>query len=345
MPKILVAMSGGVDSSVAAAILKEEYQTVEGAYLILHDGYEKDVERAKKAAEHLAIPLHVIDGRDYFQKTVIEDFVTAYEDGKTPNPCVYCNRNCKFALLLGWAFENGFDRVATGHYARRVILENGNYAISKGRDRSKDQSYMLYQLTQEQLSKIMFPLGELLKTEVREIAEDLGLENAQQRDSQDICFIPDGDYAAFLEQMGIRDPKNNEPGNFVDTKGNILGKHKGLIHYTIGQRKGLGLSLPAPLYVCEKRKDTNEVVLCPNEELFHKQVIADQVHLMALDTISAPLRITAKIRYSQGESAGTALLVDEKLIVLFDEGVRAPTPGQSLVLYDEEIVLGGGIIV
>ena len=345
MPKILVAMSGGVDSSVAAAILKEEYGSVEGAYLILHDGYENDVERAKKAAGQLSIPLHVIDGRDYFRRTVIENFITSYEDGKTPNPCVFCNRNCKFALLLGWAFEHGFDRVATGHYAARVILENGRYAIRKGRDRSKDQSYMLYQLTQEQLSKIMFPLGELMKTEVREIAEDLGLSNAQQKDSQDICFIPEGDYAAFLEKEGIRDPANNEPGNFVDTKGNILGQHKGLIHYTIGQRKGLGLSLPSPLYVCEKRKETNEVVLCSNEELFRTQVLADQVHLMALDALSAPVKVTAKIRYSQGETAGTALLVDEKLIVLFDEGVRAPTPGQSLVLYDGEIVLGGGIIV
>lgn len=345
MPKILVAMSGGVDSTVAAAILKEEYGSVEGAYLILHEGYENDVERAKKAAEQLSIPLHVIDGRDYFRRTVIEDFITSYEDGKTPNPCVFCNRNCKFALLLGWALEHGFDRVATGHYAARVIIENGRYAIRKGRDRSKDQSYMLYQLTQEQLSKIMFPLGELMKTEVREIAEDLGLENAQARDSQDICFIPEGDYAAFLEKEGIRDPKNNEPGNFVDTKGNVLGQHKGLIHYTIGQRKGLGLSLPAPLYVCEKKKETNEVVLCSNEELFKKQVFAEQVHLMALESLSAPIRVTAKIRYSQGETAGTALLVDEKLIVMFDEGVRAPTPGQSLVLYDEEIVLGGGIIV
>ena len=345
MPKILVAMSGGVDSSVAAAILKEEYGSVEGAYLILHDGYENDVERAKKTAGQLSIPLHVIDGRDYFRRTVIEDFITSYENGKTPNPCVFCNRNCKFALLLGWAFEHGFDRVATGHYAARVILENGRYAIRKGRDRSKDQSYMLYQLTQEQLSKIMFPLGELMKTEVREIAEDLGLSNAQQKDSQDICFIPEGDYAAFLEKEGIRDPANNEPGNFVDTKGNILGQHKGLIHYTIGQRNGLGLSLPSPLYVCEKRKETNEVVLCSNEELFRTQVIAEEVHLMALDALSAPVKVTAKIRYSQGETAGTALLVDEKLIVLFDEGVRAPTPGQSLVLYDGEIVLGGGIIV
>lgn len=345
MPKILVAMSGGVDSTVAAAILKEEYGSVEGAFLVLHDGYETDVERAKKAAEQLMIPLHVIDGRDYFRRTVIEDFITAYEDGKTPNPCVFCNKNCKFALLLGWAIEHGFDRVATGHYAARVLFENGRYAVRKGRDRSKDQSYMLYQLTQEQLSKVMFPLGELMKTEVREIAEDLGLENAQDKDSQDICFIPEGDYAAFLEQEGIRDPKNDEPGNFVDTKDNVLGQHKGLIYYTIGQRKGLGLSLPAPLYVCEKRKETNEVVLCSNEELFKKQVIAEQVHLMALETLSAPVRVTAKIRYSQNETAGTALLVDEKLIVLFEEGVRAPTPGQSLVLYDGEIVLAGGIIV
>lgn len=344
MSRILVAMSGGVDSTVTAHLMKEKYGEVEGAILSLHKDNEKDIESAKKVSDQLGIKLNIIDGREHFKNTVIKDFVTSYEKCITPNPCIYCNKNCKFELLLKWAKENGFDYVASGHYAKIEKLENGRYGIFKGKDKAKDQSYVLYQLSQEQLSKIIMPLGDYTKDEIRQIASELKLENAQAKESQDICFIPDGDYAAFIESVGVENKDSNKKGNFVDRAGNVLGEHKGLIHYTIGQRKGLGLSLKSPMYVCEKRPWSNEVVLCDNESLFKKRVIARDVNFVGMESLLMPTKVSAKVRYSQNETEAMALLVDDKLVVMFDEGVRAPAAGQSIVMYDGDLVLGGGII-
>ena len=365
---VLIAMSGGVDSSVAALLLKEKGYKVKGAVLRMHDAdlsaeelsngkLPQNIWHAREAARKARIDFTILDVRKAFEQKVMTYFAESYQNGITPNPCIFCNRHMKLPPLFRTAEELECEYVATGHYA--VVEYNpdtGRYMLKKGKDRGKDQSYMLCRLTQEMLSKLITPLGTYTKEEIRQIAKDKGLKNANAPDSQDICFIPDGDYAGFVEEWMRKkagpeaDPSQLpglKPGNFVDQEGNVLGQHKGLIHYTIGQRKGLGLSLKAPLYVCGKRLDTNEVVLCPDEDLYRDTVRAGQVNFVSYAELpKGSMRVSAKIRYSAGEEEGTAsLLSDGTLEVRFDKPVRAPAPGQSLVLYDGDIVVAGGIII
>lgn len=365
---VLVAMSGGVDSSVAALLLKKEGYTVKGAVLRMHDAdlspeelangkLPQNIWYAREAARRVRIDFAILDIRKDFEQEVQTYFTESYRNGITPNPCIFCNRHTKLPPLFRAAEEMECDYVATGHYA--VIEYNektGRYMLKKSRDKGKDQSYMLYRLTQEMLSKLITPLGTYEKQEIRQIAKDAGLKNAKAPDSQDICFIPDGDYARFVEERMLKEAGPDadplqipglKPGNFTDREGHVLGQHKGLIHYTIGQRKGLGLSLKEPLYVCEKRLDTNEVILCPDEGLYKDTVRAGQVNFVSLAELPGnSMRVSAKVRYSSKEEEGTAsLLSDGTLEVTFDKPVRAPAPGQSLVLYDGDMVVAGGIII
>ena len=336
-------MSGGVDSAVTALLLARDGYVVEGGTLVLREGGESEAEEARAVAHRLGIPHHTFDLRAEFRRLVIEPFIEAYEAGKTPNPCVLCNRTVKFGLLLDRASDLGMDGVATGHYAQLERSPGGRYLLRRAADLSKDQSYMLYSLSQAQLSRSRFPLGGLSKAEVREMAEEAGFSNARKRDSQDICFIPDGDYGGFLERAhGGAYPA----GNFITADGRVLGRHRGLIHYTVGQRKGLGLALPAPLYVCEKRVTDNDVVLADNDALFTHTLTAEQINFIPFDRLDQPLRVTAKVRYAQAAQSATAEQIGEDRIrVTFDEAQRAIAPGQSVVLYDGDYVVGGGIIL
>lgn len=351
--KIFIAMSGGVDSAVAAMLTSRGNDAI-GGTMRLHDrtdaelypenacATDQDIRDAASICARLGIPHTVCDLEDEFHACVVSDFISSYSSGKTPNPCVVCNRRIKFGELLRIALAEGCDKLATGHYARIERREDGRYILKKALDLSKDQSYVLYSLTQEQLAHVIFPLGELTKSQVREIAEREGFTNARKHDSQDICFIPDGDYAAFIEHVSGKTP---ESGNFVDTSGNILGTHRGIIHYTVGQRKGLGISLGEPMYVLSKDALTNTVVLARNEELFSTEIIAGDVNLISVDRLDSPMRVRARIRYNQTEQPATVHpLPDGKIKVVFDEPQRAPTAGQSVVLYDGDVVVGGGII-
>lgn len=337
--KILIALSGGVDSSVAAHLLiKEGYECV-GATMKLLDNADDNVASAKAVADHLGIPFYCFDLRQEFFDLVIKPFAQSYQNGGTPNPCIVCNKQLKFGLLLQKADELGCDFIATGHYAK-VENENGNYYLEKAENKEKDQSYFLYSLTPEVLSRVLFPLGNYSKPQIREIAENLGLVTAKKSDSQDICFVPDGNYADIVRGIiGDSCPK----GNFVDTYGNVLGTHQGIINYTIGQRKGLGIALGQPAYVLEKRKDTNEVVLCSDAELFKSELTATDFNWMTekpSDTISCK----ARIRYRHQEQPATVTILGDRVKVVFMEPQRAITAGQSVVLYDGDKVLGGGII-
>ena len=303
----------------------------------------KDIEDARSVCENLKIPYQVVDFSEDFDKYVIESFISAYENGSTPNPCIECNFHLKFDKLFKYGKSQGYDYIATGHYARIEYDEKyGRRILKRGVDTKKDQSYVLWRLSSEMLDFTLFPIGETQsKEQVRELARSTGLDVASKKESQDICFIPDGDYAAFIENYR---KKTYPVGDFVDLQGKVLGKHKGIIRYTIGQRKGLGLALPASMYVVSKDLDNNKVVLGFNEDLFSSELYATEVNLSAIDTIDSPIRVQAKVRYNQEAKWATANMENGKLHVVFDEPQRAICKGQSVVLYDGDTVLGGGII-
>lgn len=354
--KALIAMSGGVDSSVAAFLTKDMGYDATGITLKLFDNEDigekrektccslDDIDDARRVCLKLGIPYYVYNFKDSFKENVIDRFIRAYENGTTPNPCIDCNRFIKFEKLIRRAEELDFDCVVTGHYST-IEYDKGadRYLLKKSVDSTKDQSYVLYCLTQRQLAKTLLPLGTYTKEKVREIANELGLINARKHDSQDICFVPDGDYAKFIEQYTGRTYPN---GNFVDTKGHILGEHKGIIRYTVGQRKGLGLALPHLMYVKEKNLDTNEVILCDNNELFSKELYATDINLITCDKIDKPIKVKARVRYSQPEKDAIVEQIDDNTLhIVFDEPQRAISKGQAAVLYDGEYVVGGGTII
>ena len=336
-------MSGGVDSSVTAALLIEQGYDVAGATLSLCGiGDEKNSADAKSVCDRLSVPHFDFNLKSQFSEFVINNFISEYKKGSTPNPCIVCNRYIKFGEMLSLARKVGYDKIATGHYARVEQDSNGRYLLYKAKSSEKDQSYVLYCLTQEQLSHVLFPLGKLTKTEVREIAERLSLESANKPDSQDICFVPDGDYAAFIEKEG---KFISAIGDYVDLNGNVLGQHKGVIRYTIGQRKGLGIALGKPAFVIEKDPYLNRVVLGDEEHLFKSTVIAENPNFIPFDRLEQPLRVTAKLRYRHSAQPATIYPQDGNVRIEFDTPQRAPSKGQAAVFYDGDLVIGGGTIV
>lgn len=358
MKKVMVGMSGGVDSSVAAMLLREQGYDVMGVTLKLFSDEDiseaqkegktccalSDVEDARSVAYRLGFEHLVFNFKDNFREHVMKQFADSYLCGRTPNPCIECNRHVKFDKMLRRAMELDYDYIATGHYAVNEYDEkSGRYLLKRPKDRSKDQTYVLYSLTQEQLSHTLFPLGTLEKTQVRELAEKAGLVNSNKPDSQDICFVPDGDYAGFIKRFTGADVPH---GNFVDTEGKVLGEHKGIINYTIGQRKHLGISLGRPAYVVKKDVASNTVTVGDEADLYTKSLVADDFNLISVPELTAPMRVTAKTRYSQIEQpAVVSYLGDGKYLVEFDEPQRAVTSGQAVVIYDGDVVVGGGTII
>lgn len=356
MKKAIIAMSGGVDSSVAALLTKESGDECIGATMKLFHNEDvgikrektccslDDVEDARSVCYRMGIKYYVFNFSERFKEDVMDRFVDAYEHGCTPNPCIDCNRYLKFDKMFQRMRELEYDYIVTGHYARvEYDEERGRYLLKKAVDDTKDQSYVLYMLTQEQLAHISLPLGGLRKTEVREIAEEHGFVNARKHDSQDICFVPDGNYGDFIER---RTGKKYESGDFVDQQGHVLGQHKGLLRYTIGQRKGLGLALPAPLYVRRKDMAKNQVILSPEKDLYTKELLAKDFNWISCEPPKEPIKVTAKTRYRAKEAPAMAqALPDGTVKVVFEEPVRAVTGGQAVVLYDEDVVVGGGTIL
>lgn len=353
--KALIAMSGGVDSSVAAFLMKQAGFDCMGVTMQLYNNEMigtqgktccslDDVEDARAVAFRLGMPFYVFNFRDEFEQRVIGKFISCYECGMTPNPCIDCNRYLKFRHLLQRAQVLGCDYIVTGHYARITWDEyTGRYLLHKASHTEKDQSYVLYSLTQDQLAHIQFPLGDLPKSEVRAIAEAQGFINAKKHDSQDICFVPDGNYVAFMERYT---GKTYPEGDFLDLSGKVVGKHKGAVGYTIGQRKGLGLAMGAPVYVCSKDMDSNTVTVGPNEALFSTTLVANDLNWFPFEQLAEPIRCKAKARYRQQEQPATVYPMENGCVrVVFDEPQRAITTGQAVVFYDGDMVLGGGTII
>ena len=340
--KALIAMSGGVDSSVAAHLaMAAGYECIGATMQLLP--CRDSANDAKNVADRLGIPFYTLDFQKEFCHEVMDQFVAAYESGLTPNPCVVCNQKMKFGYLLDAAKELGCQYVVSGHYARALQDEKtGRWLLQKAVDETKDQSYFLYGLTQQQLSHILFPLGGLTKTQAREIAEKLSFVNAHKKDSQDICFIPDGDYLSF---MCRHTGKTYAPGNFLDETGNVVGKHKGAVGYTLGQRKGLGLAMGQPVYVCGKDMEKNTVTVGPNESLMHRALRANDWFWHTIPELKSPIRVLAKARSRMTEQPATVYPEENGFArVEFEEPQRAITPGQAVVLYDGDIVVGGGTI-
>ena len=352
----VIAMSGGVDSSVAAYLMTREGYRCMGVTMRLFRNpdiglcsfhtccSQKDIDDASDVAFTLDIPYEVIDFTEGFKEKIIEKFIKTYEAGGTPNPCIDCNRYMKFDKLIDYADDAGFDHIVTGHYARIDYDENsGRYRLLKALDESKDQSYVLYMLTQQQLSRIKFPLGEMKKTDVRIIAEQQGFCNSAKHDSQDICFVPDGDYAGFMEKYT---GKSYPEGDLLDVSGKVLGRHRGAVRYTIGQRKGLGIAAGEPVYVVSKDMEKNTVVVGAEGHLYHTSLVADDMNWISVPGTEEPLRCRAKTRYRQQEQWATVYPLGQgKIEVRFDEPQRAITAGQAVVLYDGDTVLGGGTII
>ncbi len=349
MSKIMLAMSGGVDSSVAAYQMQKAGYTCIGATMLLCDkvllgGAEPadNAQDAEAVAKRLGMPFHILDNTADFRQKVVAPFIACYEAGGTPNPCVYCNKQIKFGDLLQQALDLGCDGIATGHYAR-IEEKDGRYLLFKAKDLSKDQSYFLACLNQQQLSHSYFPLGELTKDQVRQIAGEQGFVTAKKQDSQDICFIPDGDYKAFMEQYT---QKIYPGGDYLDLNGKVIGQHQGAVGYTIGQRKGLGIALGAPAYVCQKDMARNTVTLGPDAALYRKDLLADNWNFIPFDTLDAPMRLKARVRYRHIEQPATVYPLENGIVrVEFDEPQRAITPGQNVVLYQDNLVIGCGTIL
>lgn len=350
-------MSGGVDSSVAAYLLKEQGYEVIGVTMQIWQDEEEVIQEenggccglsavddARRVAASLDIPYYVMNFKEEFKKNVMDYFVAEYLKGRTPNPCIACNRYVKWESLLKRSMEIGADYIATGHYAKITELPNGRFALKKSVTAAKDQTYALYNLTQYQLSHTLMPVGDYSKEEIRQMAEKIGLRTAGKPDSQEICFIPDNDYAGFIdrEAEGLVPP----PGNFVLTDGTVIGQHKGITHYTVGQRKGLGIAMGRPVFVTEIRPDTNEVVIGSNEDVFGTTVYAKNLNFMSISDLEGDLEVTGKIRYSHKGAPCTIRKVEaDKIVCQFHEPVRAITPGQAVVFYDGDIVVGGGTII
>ncbi len=353
--KVSVAMSGGVDSSVAAFLLKQKGCDCEGVTLKLFDGDDKaifkerncgsdeDIEDAKRVCERLGIPHSVVNLEDSFKKCVMENFACVYSEGGVPNPCIECNKHIKFKGVFESAESRGYTHIATGHYCSiEKDSQSGRYLLKKAVDNVKDQTYMLYSLNQQILSRVVFPLGGMTKEQVRELAIENGFVNARKKDSQDICFIKDGNYGEFLRRFTGKPPRE---GMFVLPDGQKLCKHGGFEYYTVGQRKGLGIAYEHPLYVLKKDVNTGDITVGKSEELFSSRVVVGNINLIAYEKITSPVKVTAKLRYSQSESPCTLHPLDDgKILLEFSCPQRAVTPGQSAVLYDGEYCVGGGII-
>lgn len=356
--KVVVGMSGGVDSSVAAYLLKEAGYDVIGVTMqIWQDEAEAAVEEnggccglsavddARRVAQHLEIPYYVMNFKKEFRRNVMDYFIDEYRRGRTPNPCIACNRYVKWEALLQRSLAIGADYIATGHYARITRLENGRYAVRNSVTSAKDQTYALYSLTQEQLARTLMPVGEYTKDEIRGIAEKIGLPVAKKKDSQEICFVPDGDYASFIE----RETKSRAPeGNFVTPDGRVLGRHEGITHYTVGQRRGLNLPMGHRVFVLEIRPETNEVVVGENEEVYAESLRADRISFMAVPPLAVgeELCCTAKVRYGhQGSPCVVKRTGEDEILCTFPGRVRAVTPGQAVVFYQDGCVAGGGTII
>lgn len=339
-------MSGGVDSAVAAILLKEQGYEVYGITLKLWENSEIDIaEEAKKICDKLGIEHYILDGKELFQKHVIQDFICQYKNCRTPNPCIECNKYLKFSYMYQEAKELGIEYIATGHYAKTQYSEKyGKYVIKKADNIAKDQSYVLYSIPKELVDKIVFPLANMKsKEEIRGLAKQHDLEVANKPDSEDICFIPDGDYKKFLEENSDLRAKE---GNIVNKQGQILGKHKGLYRYTIGQRKGLGIAYTEPLFVIGFQTEKNELIVGTEKEIYQKEMLVSQINFLLIDKLESPMKVMVKTRYSSKEYLATIEMIEDDIVkVIFDTEVSRITPGQSAVFYIDDIVLGGGKIV